>query len=111
MDIDGDSISTEGEMDAVAAEASLKEEEERGTEVSGENVERERVGFEEGDGKTAETEDEQEMVEEKESSGMETTAGASASEQRCPVCLGDYQNKAFIDACFHILQRPLSVQA
>ena len=36
---------------------------------------------------------------------VEATAGASSAEQRCPVCLGDFQDKAFIDACFHILHQ------
>lgn len=88
-------------MEAMAADASQTEEEEGGIEaleVSGEDVERE------GDGRNMETED---GKEDEEGVGVETTAGANASEQRCPVCLGDFQNKAFIDACFHIPQRPL----
>lgn len=28
-------------------------------------------------------------------------AGASSAEERCPICLEDYKDKAFIDACFH----------
>lgn len=28
-------------------------------------------------------------------------ARASATEDRCPVCLEDYQDKVFVDACFH----------
>ena len=31
----------------------------------------------------------------------EPAAGASAAEDRCPICLEDYKNKAFVDACFH----------
>ena len=30
--------------------------------------------------------------------------GASAIEERCPICLDDYQDKAFIATCFHILK-------
>ena len=28
---------------------------------------------------------------------------ASTVEQRCPICLEDFENKTFIDSCFHIL--------
>lgn len=34
---------------------------------------------------------------------VEPAAGASSAEQRCPICLEDFQDKSFIDACFHIL--------
>lgn len=30
-----------------------------------------------------------------------TAAGASSAEERCPICLEDFEDKAFIDACFH----------
>jgi len=33
----------------------------------------------------------------------ESAAGAGAIEQRCPICLEDFEDKTFIDACFHIL--------
>lgn len=33
----------------------------------------------------------------------ESAAGAGAVEQRCPICLEDFEDKTFIDACFHIL--------
>lgn len=29
--------------------------------------------------------------------------GAGAIEKRCPICLEDFDDKTFIDACFHIL--------
>lgn len=32
---------------------------------------------------------------------MRPAAGAGSTEERCPICLEDYQDKAFIDACFH----------
>ena len=36
--------------------------------------------------------------------GVESRAvAASTVEQRCPICLEDFDNKTFIDACFHIL--------
>ncbi len=35
---------------------------------------------------------------------VEPAAGATASsESRCPICLEDFEDKAFIDACFRIL--------
>ena len=33
-----------------------------------------------------------------------STAGAGSVEQRCPICLEDFEDKAFIDVCFHILE-------
>ena len=33
----------------------------------------------------------------------QTAPAASSTEDRCPVCLEDYQQKAFVDACFRIL--------
>ena len=37
------------------------------------------------------------------SGDVQPAAGASTSEQRCPVCLEDFEDKAFVDSCFHIL--------
>ena len=34
---------------------------------------------------------------------IKPAAGASTAEERCPICLEDFEDKAFIDACFHIL--------
>ena len=34
----------------------------------------------------------------------QTAPAARSTEDRCPVCLGDYQQKAFVDACFRILE-------
>ena len=34
---------------------------------------------------------------------VKPAAGASSAEERCPICLEDFQDKAFVDACFHIL--------
>lgn len=34
----------------------------------------------------------------------DTSCGAAcAVEERCPICLDDFQDKAFITSCFHIL--------
>ncbi len=33
----------------------------------------------------------------------ESAAGAKSVEDRCPICLEDFEDKAFVDACFHIL--------
>ncbi len=35
--------------------------------------------------------------------GMKPAAGAGSTEERCPICLEDFQDKAFVNACFHIL--------
>lgn len=35
--------------------------------------------------------------------GVEPASGANSSEERCPICLEDFEDKAFIGACFHIL--------
>ena len=32
---------------------------------------------------------------------IKPAAGAESAEERCPICLEDYEDKAFIDACFH----------
>lgn len=32
---------------------------------------------------------------------IQPAAGASSVEERCPICLEDYEDKAFVDACFH----------
>ena len=32
---------------------------------------------------------------------IKPAAGAGSAEERCPICLEDYDDKAFIDACFH----------
>lgn len=34
---------------------------------------------------------------------VKPAAGATSAEERCPICLEDFEDKAFIDACFHIL--------
>lgn len=36
-------------------------------------------------------------------SAVEPAAGANTSEQHCPICLEDFEDKSFIDTCFHIL--------
>ena len=34
---------------------------------------------------------------------IKPAAGAGSTEERCPICLEDFQDKAFVNACFHIL--------
>ena len=34
--------------------------------------------------------------------GVVEASEASVTETRCPICLGDCEDKAFIDACFRI---------
>ncbi len=33
---------------------------------------------------------------------VQLAAGAISVEERCPICLEDFEDKAFVDACFHI---------
>lgn len=35
--------------------------------------------------------------------GVVLAPGAAVVEDKCPICLDDYQDKAFITTCFHIL--------
>ena len=42
-------------------------------------------------------------MEEKSDVADASAAAAGAVEQRCPICLEDFKDKTFIDACFHIL--------
>lgn len=36
--------------------------------------------------------------------GPEVAAAASSYELKCPICLEDYDNKAFVNVCFRILK-------
>ena len=36
--------------------------------------------------------------------GPEVAAAASSYELKCPICLEDYENKAFVNVCFRILK-------
>lgn len=33
---------------------------------------------------------------------VQPAPGAKSVEERCPICLEDFKDKAFVDACFHI---------
>lgn len=38
------------------------------------------------------------------SGGVAPPPAASVVEERCPICLDSFQDKAFIPSCFHILK-------